>query len=161
MIKKNHFTLYGFCYTNNCKEDIQIKRKEVIKMSRFVSDEVMEVMSSYMVDEVREYLHSELSPCDNLYFIAKYCELRPEFLMFLEGDFPTIATYVRETNTHAIVENKEEKVKLHYNAFLLPYAVFTSADDKVYIRRCEIVDMEKKLCKFRFKKEVLIRKFYR
>lgn len=64
-------------------------RKE-IKMTvygRRINDDDMNMIASYMDDEIREALHSELAPCTHEEFIAAYLERDPEFIAILRSEF--------------------------------------------------------------------------
>lgn len=52
-----------------------------------VTQELMNTISSYMDDEIREQVHGELAPCEPEEFLRRYLELDPEFLELLENEF--------------------------------------------------------------------------
>ena len=52
-----------------------------------VTQELMNTISSYMDDEIREQVHGELAPCEPEEFLRGYLELDPEFLELLESFF--------------------------------------------------------------------------
>ena len=52
-----------------------------------ITKEKMNLICSYMDDEIREDLHSKLAPCDNLKFLRKYCKRDPEFAGLLRNEF--------------------------------------------------------------------------
>ena len=47
----------------------------------------MNTISSYMNDEIREDLHSELAPCEPEVFLKRYVEIEPDFAEILETEF--------------------------------------------------------------------------
>lgn len=47
----------------------------------------MEIISSYMDDEIREKVHFELAPCTNKEFLKRYCEYDETFKEFLLKEF--------------------------------------------------------------------------
>ena len=49
--------------------------------------EKMSVIATYMNDEIRERLHSELAPCEPEEFLKRYVEEEPEFSEFLKLEF--------------------------------------------------------------------------
>lgn len=50
-----------------------------------------EEIASYMNDEIRERVHSELAPCTEEKFLERYLELDPDFSELLETEFGIIA----------------------------------------------------------------------
>lgn len=50
-----------------------------------------EEISSYMSDEIREKVHSELAPCTEDEFLRRYLELDPDFSELLKTEFGIIA----------------------------------------------------------------------
>lgn len=54
---------------------------------RKITDEDMNNITSYMDDEIREKVHSELAPCTHEQFIERYLELDPMFETLLEKEF--------------------------------------------------------------------------
>ena len=52
-----------------------------------ISDELMFNIATYMDDEKREKVHTELAPCTPEKFMARYLELDTEFADFLEKEF--------------------------------------------------------------------------
>ena len=47
----------------------------------------MEVIASYMDDEIREELNFKMAPCTNEEFLKAYVERVPEFSELLENEF--------------------------------------------------------------------------
>ena len=47
----------------------------------------MNVIASYMDDDKREEVHTELAPCTNEEFLKRYLELDPEFAVLLKNEF--------------------------------------------------------------------------
>lgn len=54
---------------------------------REITQKDMENIGSYMVDDVREDLHSKLAPCKPEEFLKAYLEVEPDFEMLLEDEF--------------------------------------------------------------------------
>lgn len=50
-----------------------------------------EEIASYMNDEIRERVHSELAPCTEEKFLGRYLELDPDFSELLKTEFGIIA----------------------------------------------------------------------
>ena len=50
----------------------------------------MDIIASYMNDEIRETVHHELAPCDPEEFLDRYLELDPEFAKLLKNEFGII-----------------------------------------------------------------------
>lgn len=48
-------------------------------MSMNITNNIMEAIASYMNEEIRERVHTELAPCSNEAFIRRYCEYDTEF----------------------------------------------------------------------------------
>lgn len=47
----------------------------------------MDVIASYMDDEIREDLHADLAPCAPEEFLNAYLERDPDFLKLLKNEF--------------------------------------------------------------------------
>ena len=54
---------------------------------RTITNEDMKIIASYMDDEIREKVHSEIAPCSNEEFIKRYLELDEKFIEILENEF--------------------------------------------------------------------------
>ena len=54
---------------------------------RPITDEDMANIASYMDDEIREQVHSELAPCEHEEFIRRYLEEDPDFIALLHREF--------------------------------------------------------------------------
>lgn len=52
-----------------------------------ITDELMNTISTYMNDEIREKVHFELAPCTNERFLKRYIELDPYFEKVLYKEF--------------------------------------------------------------------------
>ena len=52
-----------------------------------ITQEDMDVIGSYMNDEIREDLHAVLAPCTPEEFLSAYLERDPDFLNLLENEF--------------------------------------------------------------------------
>lgn len=55
-----------------------------------LTQDLMDVIATYMNDEIREDLHQELAPCNPDEFLTRYLELDPEFEELLENEFNII-----------------------------------------------------------------------
>lgn len=44
-----------------------------------ITNNIMELISSYMNNDIRERVHFELAPCSNEAFIRRYCEYDTDF----------------------------------------------------------------------------------
>lgn len=54
---------------------------------RKLTDELMEMIATYMDDEIRERVHFEIAPCTNEEFVKRYVELDPDFEELLSSEF--------------------------------------------------------------------------
>lgn len=54
---------------------------------REISKADMDNIATYMNDDIREQLHSDIAPCTHEEFIAAYIERDPKFEEFLESEF--------------------------------------------------------------------------
>lgn len=52
-----------------------------------ISKTMWESVVSYMDDDIRETVHTELAPCTNEEFLKRYCELDTGFEEFIQGEF--------------------------------------------------------------------------
>ena len=52
-----------------------------------MTQELMDTIATYMDGEKREQVHGELAPCSPGAFLARYCELDPEFEDLLKSEF--------------------------------------------------------------------------
>ena len=52
-----------------------------------ISNELMENISTYMNDDIREELHFKLAPCEPEEFLKRYLELDPDFEELLNNEF--------------------------------------------------------------------------
>lgn len=52
-----------------------------------ISNELMNTIATYMLDEEREQVHSELAPCTHDEFLKRYIELDPDFEELLYKEF--------------------------------------------------------------------------
>lgn len=52
-----------------------------------ITDELMNKISTYMNDEIREKVHFELAPCTHEEFLKRYLELDPNFEKVLYKEF--------------------------------------------------------------------------
>lgn len=52
-----------------------------------ITNGTMEVIASYMDDEIREELNFKMSPCTNEEFLKAYVERVPDFSELLENEF--------------------------------------------------------------------------
>ena len=56
-------------------------------MKRIIDSELMETISSYMNDDIRESIHFDLAPCSNEEFLLEYCKADPDFSILLWSEF--------------------------------------------------------------------------
>ena len=54
---------------------------------RAITDDDMEIIASYMDDEIREQVHAEIAPCSNGEFIKRYLEVDESLADILEREF--------------------------------------------------------------------------
>lgn len=54
---------------------------------RKISQKLMDVIASYMDDDIRETVHYELAPCTPEEFLIRYMDLDPVFEMVLWSEF--------------------------------------------------------------------------
>lgn len=47
----------------------------------------MDVIVTYMDDEIREQVHGEIAPCANEEFLKRYVKLNPAFNTLLKSEF--------------------------------------------------------------------------
>ena len=47
----------------------------------------LDIMATYMDDEIREAVHAELAPCKPEEFLRRYLELDPDFIELLTSEF--------------------------------------------------------------------------
>lgn len=52
-----------------------------------ITNEMMNVIGSYMDDDIREEIHGEMAPCTPDEFLTAYLEKDPEFRDLLENEF--------------------------------------------------------------------------
>lgn len=52
-------------------------------MKRLIDSKLMETISTYMDDSIRESLHFDLAPCSNEKFLLEYCKADPDFSILL------------------------------------------------------------------------------
>lgn len=52
-----------------------------------ITQEKMDIIATYMDDDIRERLHFELAPCEPEEFLKRYVEEEPEFSEFLKSEF--------------------------------------------------------------------------
>lgn len=55
-----------------------------------LDESTMDVIATYMDDEIREYLHSALAPCHPGVFLTAYCERDPSMLSLIDHEFRDI-----------------------------------------------------------------------
>lgn len=48
---------------------------------------LLDAIAIYMDDDKREQVHAELAPCKPEEFLARYCELDPDFEDLLKSEF--------------------------------------------------------------------------
>lgn len=52
-----------------------------------ITDQQMQIIASYMQDDIREDLHFKLAPCDHETFIKEYLKRDPGFSDLLQNEF--------------------------------------------------------------------------
>lgn len=52
-----------------------------------ITQKDMDIIASYMNDDIREQVHRELAPCEPEEFLARYLELDPGFEITLRQEF--------------------------------------------------------------------------
>lgn len=52
-----------------------------------LDQEQMDIIASYMNDEIREDLHAEIAPCEPEEFLRAYVERDPDFENLLKSEF--------------------------------------------------------------------------
>lgn len=52
-----------------------------------LEQDLMDVIATYMDDQIREQVHGELAPCKPEEFLKRYCELDTEFEHLLKTEF--------------------------------------------------------------------------
>lgn len=50
-------------------------------------DDALDLLATYMDDDIRERVHSELAPCMPEEFLSRYLELDPDFVDLLLSEF--------------------------------------------------------------------------
>lgn len=55
--------------------------------NRPITQDDMNNIASYMQDDIREQLHTDLAPCTPEEFIKAYLEQDPEFIELLQNEF--------------------------------------------------------------------------
>lgn len=61
--------------------------KYTIYENELITDDMMNVIGSYMDDDIREEIHGEMAPCTPDEFLTAYLEKDPEFRDLLENEF--------------------------------------------------------------------------
>lgn len=52
-----------------------------------LEQDLMDIIASYMDDDMREQVHAELAPCTPEKFLKRYCELDENFVQLLKSEF--------------------------------------------------------------------------
>lgn len=52
-----------------------------------MNQDLMDTIATYMDDEKREQVHSELAPCSPEIFLKRYCEQNPGFEDLVKSEF--------------------------------------------------------------------------
>ena len=64
------------------------RRKRTMTIhGRAITNEDMQNIAGYMIDEIREELHGKLAPCSNEKFLREYIKRDPEILEILRNEF--------------------------------------------------------------------------
>lgn len=61
--------------------------KNMTIYGRAITNEDMQNIAGYMIDEIREELHGKLAPCSNEKFLREYIKRDPEILEILRNEF--------------------------------------------------------------------------
>ena len=72
-------------YVNRWKQKQEGKTMTI--HGRAITDEDMQNIAGYMIDEIREELHGKLAPCNNEKFLREYIKRDPEILEILRNEF--------------------------------------------------------------------------
>lgn len=72
-------------YVNRWKQKQEEKKMTIY--GRAITNEDMQNIAGYMIDEIREDLHGKLAPCSNEKFLREYIKLDPEILEILRNEF--------------------------------------------------------------------------
>lgn len=56
-------------------------------MKRLIDSKLMETISNYMNDDIRESIHFDFAPCSNEKFLVEYCKADPLFSSLLWSEF--------------------------------------------------------------------------
>lgn len=56
-------------------------------MKRLIDSKLMETISNYMNDDIRESIHFDFAPCSNEDFLKAYCKADPDFSILLWSEF--------------------------------------------------------------------------
>ena len=75
---------------------------------RRITDDDMISISSYMNDDIREDIHSQLAPCTNEEFIRAYLDSDPDFSDVLESEFDFCVDGIPEDDLEEVKEAVEE-----------------------------------------------------
>lgn len=52
-----------------------------------ITQEDMDIIATYMDDDIREAVHMDMAPCEPEEFIREYLERDPDFIVTLEQEF--------------------------------------------------------------------------
>ena len=58
-----------------------------MKNTSNLSQEMLDVIATYMKDDIREDLHFRLAPCEPIVFLQEYCKRDAEFINVLKTEF--------------------------------------------------------------------------
>ena len=105
---------------------------------RKITQDDMDNIATYMDDEIRERLHSELAPCEPEEFLAAYLEKDPEFeeLLVREFDFVRDASCI--TRTWKVYGNEGHRQRESFN----PSTYFDFSGDGI-TRIIEVMNADK------------------
>lgn len=74
-------------YEDDAREYEVYECPEYTVYGREITQDDMDNIGSYMDDEIREELHSALSPCEPAVFLKAYLDKDPDFRELLESEF--------------------------------------------------------------------------
>lgn len=52
-----------------------------------LSQETLDIIATYMDDDIREDLHFRLAPCEPIVFLQEYCKRDKNFIVILKNEF--------------------------------------------------------------------------
>ena len=105
---------------------------------RKITQDDMDNIATYMDDEIRERLHSELAPCEPEEFLAAYLEKDPEFEELLGREFDFVRDASCITRTWKVYGNEGHRQRESFN----PSTYFDFSGDGI-TRIIEVMNADK------------------